>query len=283
MYEIDDSQGIKHEAEQPAPPIRNPLKPHGCTRCSKSFTSVHQLAQHTRVHTGEKPYKCPFCDRRFKQQSHVKQHSRLHTGERPYKCSEPSCGRSFVQLSNLQQHMGNHSKDGDSSRALNHHCQICGKGFATESSLSLHHSKKHNDLRLDASPAERFAKGKDFVCKVCSKSYTTESALVIHSSKHKVDQKSQARGIVCRECPESFISVEGLEEHMKIAHSPRHPAIPYPPLPYCPTSAGHPNVPHHPQVHAGIPWLDPHAFSHPFPHPSSMPSPSFPDRHKDVK
>ena len=150
--------------------------------------------------------------------------------------------------------MGNHSKDGDSSRALNHHCQICGKGFATESSLSLHHSKKHNDLRLDASPAERFAKGKDFVCKVCSKSYTTESALVIHSSKvcsssssvanyldfcyeklhvlqHKVDQKSQARGIVCRECPESFISVEGLEEHMKIAHSPRHPAIPYPPLP----------------------------------------------------
>ena len=26
----------------------NPMKPHGCSRCSKSFTSVHQLAQHTR-------------------------------------------------------------------------------------------------------------------------------------------------------------------------------------------------------------------------------------------
>ena len=32
---------------------KNPLKPHPCPRCSKSFSSLHQLAQHTRVHTGK--------------------------------------------------------------------------------------------------------------------------------------------------------------------------------------------------------------------------------------
>ena len=51
-----------------------------CEQCSKSFNSSHQLAQHSRVHTGEKPYKCSYCDRKFKQLSHVQQHTRLHTG-----------------------------------------------------------------------------------------------------------------------------------------------------------------------------------------------------------
>ena len=66
MYEISESM---HHPPFPLPlpismpnsseePKKNPMKPHGCSRCSKSFTSVHQLAQHTRVHTGEKPYKC---------------------------------------------------------------------------------------------------------------------------------------------------------------------------------------------------------------------------------
>ena len=110
---------------------------------------------------GEKPYKCPFCERRFKQQSHVKQHSRLHTGilklkswfgnnqqydwffflfsgERPYKCSEPSCGRSFVQLSNLQQHMSNHSKeDVGKVKDVNFQCPICGKIFRWTTSLKM--------------------------------------------------------------------------------------------------------------------------------------------------
>merc|ERR1719346_377953 len=130
------------EADQHQASAKSSLKPHPCERCSKSFSSIHQLSQHTRVHTGEKPYKCNYCERRFKQQSHVKQHSRLHTGERPYRCSE--CGRTFVQLSNLQQHMGNHAKDPHKTKEFqSQNCQICGNGFATESSLSLHLEKKH--------------------------------------------------------------------------------------------------------------------------------------------
>ena len=107
----------------------------------------------------------------------------LFAGERPYKCSEPSCGRSFVQLSNLQQHMSNHSKeDVGKIKEPNFHCTICGKGFATQSSLVLHHEKKHQEMLLEPG-VQKQPKHKPYVCGTCNKSYTTESALVIHSSK----------------------------------------------------------------------------------------------------
>merc|ERR1719400_2020271 len=69
------------------------------------------------------------------------------TGERPYKCSEPTCGRSFIQLSNLQQHMSQHVKDPiKAEKNTNFNCVTCGKFFASDSSLALHQEKKHKEL-----------------------------------------------------------------------------------------------------------------------------------------
>ena len=68
-------------------------------------------------------------------------------GERPYKCHIPECGRAFIQLSNLQQHLRNHESQIERLKNRPFHCNICGKGFATESSLRTHTGKV--SLRTD--------------------------------------------------------------------------------------------------------------------------------------
>ena len=101
----------------------------------------------------------------------------------------------FFQLSNLQQHMGNHAKDPQKTKQFqSQNCQICGKGFATDASLSLHIEKKHRELlNPDESAVSlvRQPKPKAFVCVLCSKSYTTESALAIHAVKVRMQVFSQ--------------------------------------------------------------------------------------------
>ncbi|KAH9376508.1 hypothetical protein HPB48_006593 [Haemaphysalis longicornis] len=150
---------------------RNELKPHQCSQCLKSFSSTHQLAQHVRIHTGEKPYKCSYCERRFKQLSHVQQHTRLHTGERPYKCHLADCGRAFIQLSNLQQHLRNHDGQAERAKSRPFLCNICGKGFASDSSLRTHRSKQHAALVGGAASQS---------CPICHKICVNAEALTEH-------------------------------------------------------------------------------------------------------
>lgn len=72
-------------------------------------------------------------------------------GERPYRCHVESCGRAFIQLSNLQQHLRNHDAQLERSKNRPFHCGTCGKGFATESSLRTHTSKVCKEVRITRS------------------------------------------------------------------------------------------------------------------------------------
>ena len=51
---VNDAAGEEHRVSEVSdqhlrPSSKLTVKPHPCDRCSKSFSSIHQLSQHTRV------------------------------------------------------------------------------------------------------------------------------------------------------------------------------------------------------------------------------------------
>ncbi|KAF0291797.1 Zinc finger protein 768 [Amphibalanus amphitrite] len=131
--------------------------------------------------------------------------------ERPYKCHYPECGRAFIQLSNLQQHLRNHDSQIERMKNRPFHCQICGKGFATESSLRTH-TTKHAALIGGPNAVN---------CPICHKMYLGGAALMEHM-KH-VHKDPNASGVAakrrtpnhpCPVCGKQYVNEGSLRKHM---------------------------------------------------------------------
>ncbi|KAI4454831.1 zinc finger protein [Holotrichia oblita] len=169
------------------------------------------------------------------------------TGERPYKCHLPDCGRAFIQLSNLQQHLRNHDAQVERAKNRPFHCNICGKGFATESSLRTHTSKVSH---LKQKPNRFFGKSwgallyiyflssvdaldpylakrrtANHPCPVCGKHYVNEGSLRKHLACHPETSQlsSSLRMWPCSVCQAVFTHESGLLTHMEhMRMDPKH-------------------------------------------------------------
>ena len=84
----------------------DPLRPHKCTLCNKTFRHAIYLKKHGNC--GQR-YPCDQCEVTFLSKSYIKIHKRLHTGEMPYSC--PKCLKTFTQNSQFHRHLKTHKED----------------------------------------------------------------------------------------------------------------------------------------------------------------------------
>ncbi|XP_021939693.1 zinc finger and BTB domain-containing protein 49-like [Zootermopsis nevadensis] len=146
--------------------------------------------------------------------------------ERPYKCHLPECGRAFIQLSNLQQHLRNHDAQVERAKNRPFHCNICGKGFATESSLRTHTSK---ELQLRVPVLQQHAAligGPNATsCPICHKLFLGGEALMEHMKHTHKDPnasgvanpylaKRRTANHPCPVCGKHYVNEGSLRKHL---------------------------------------------------------------------
>lgn len=179
---------------------------YGCTfeGCSRTYSTVSNLRNHIKMHTGQRNYHCTYenCGKAFLTSYSYKTHLRVHTGERPFACDYASCSRSFSTLYRLKAHKRLHS--GETFK-----CQIdgCDKAFTTMSDL-----KRHERRHLDDLPY-RCDKGG------CDEKFKTDYQLQSHLQKlhNSIQAAGNETPYVCVivGCNEAFASNYGLRDHVQ--------------------------------------------------------------------
>lgn len=216
-------------------------KQYKCDQCEKFLGSNSSLRVHMKsVHSDVKKFNCLLCDRAFARKNYLQLHMAVHTGEKNYECDE--CGRSYTQRSSLNTHMKSHKyvpkcllckRIFKTNELLEQHleehqqlcetlpsqeqllgqvgfiastsleCHLCGKTYATKSSLTTHLQSVHSDV-------------KKFMCSECDKTFARKCYLDVHMATHTGEKK-----YTCDECGKSFAQRSTLNTHKNL-HTSTH-------------------------------------------------------------
>ena len=249
----------------------NPLTgdPVDCTICKKKFRHLKYLQRHMVVHSVPK-YTCNQCNRKFQRLDHYNNHTCKSAsgetlpvpqkektaypgvkGEKQAIC--PTCGKSYVTVSNLNKHMKTHGEKNETcdvcgkrfhlkvalrehiesvhTEEYKHQCQYCGKFMKCKNSLFGHvrqfHSQTITLYACDQCGRKFRQKGnlkkhilthsdnKTFKCQYCvDKSFKYPEQLRRHQLWHTEGQRFQ-----CEFCKRKFVMQFELRKHMRIFHS----------------------------------------------------------------
>ena len=200
---------------------------HCCEICGKMYSAAYTLKLHQAKHDFPRPYSCEKCSKSFFREDRLKSHMLRHSvsADNLYYCE--FCGNSYKDVNTLRWHMQNHSnvilkcekceKVFKKPSYFRYHmmyvhdgvkrfcCHTCGKGFARQTSLTLHLASHTSERRFD--------------CITCGKSFKLKTALRKHEIVHKTEKHH-----TCTVCQRQFGRADNLKTHM-VTHSSVKPHI----------------------------------------------------------
>lgn len=186
-----------------------------CPECgSQAFKNYNTLHTHLwRTHSIDMDlFKCKLCHFKTPILSRLKNfHQKIHSNEKNFKCDYANCNKRFKNSKQLKNHSQTHktvkqtnvttqSSDNDSTKKIR--CQICNKGFSSESGLYIHFMEHKNEE-------------KRFMCEEKGCEYSTND----HNSfrRHKF-QHSKTHQYTCPACDYKSIQSNTYRKHLEKQH-----------------------------------------------------------------
>ena len=166
-----------------------------CYACDKNFSSKDQLISHEQTHRHQQSYKCKFCLKSFQSQPDLEKHEKSHNA--PKEAPSGSfgclfCHEMFTLKSALIDHIQTHS--GRES----YMCPHCDLTFPTSATLQAH-EKEHLQPTI-------------YQCSHCQALFRDKEKLIKHEASH------EESGYRCPDCNVTFISSQGLSNHLRSQH-----------------------------------------------------------------
>ncbi len=87
---------------------QNPMGPHRCKACGKTFHYMYTLRTHVQTHAADKIHTCGICGKHLESPESLVQHLQSHTKRN--KCDK--CGKQFSNISRLKRHKRLHRPKG---------------------------------------------------------------------------------------------------------------------------------------------------------------------------
>ncbi|XP_068084384.1 uncharacterized protein [Anabrus simplex] len=136
--------------------VHNKFRPHLCSYCGYSVSSVSSLKMHMRKHTGEKPFRCDQCTYRTADHNSLRRHKMQHSGDKPYKC--PHCTYACIQSSTYKAHLK--TKHPGMDDGLMFSCSMCAFHSIKEKNYLAHLAEHKPGANVRLKQGEEDAKKK---------------------------------------------------------------------------------------------------------------------------